>query len=250
MADGENGMTRNWDDSDTAGASAPQAARQSAAADVSTAADTPDAAGASAQQGTRPPAAADLAVTEAVLFASGDPIAVDRLTQITGLSAADQLAALDALERKLRQDPAAGLCLRRADQRVCLATRPDLQPALERLFEPRQTAKLSNAAYEALAVIAYNQPVTRAQIESVRGVNSDNVIGRLLERGLIEVSGHLDAPGRPAQFVTTERFLLDMGLSGLDELQPMELMMYGTLRDFETAVQTEMEEQTASGDGN
>ena len=73
------------------------------------------------------------------------------------------------------------------------------------MFEPRQTAKLSNAAYEALAVVAYNQPVTRAQIESVRGVNSDNVIGRLLERGLIEVSGHLDAPGRPAQFVTTRQ---------------------------------------------
>lgn len=230
MADRENGMTRNLgatdttDAADTAGGAVPQAARQ--------------------------PAAADLAVTEAVLFASGDPIDIDRLTEITGLSAEDQLAAVNALECQFRQNPASGLCLRRADRRVCLATRPDLQPVLERMFEPRQTAKLSNAAYEALAVVAYNQPVTRAQIESVRGVNSDNVIGRLLERGLIEVSGHLDAPGRPAQFVTTERFLLDMGLSSLDELQPMELMMYGTLRDFETAVQTEMEEQTASGDGN
>lgn len=208
------------------------------AADADTAATgSPDAgatdAGAADTGAADQPTPADMALTEAVLFASGDPITLVQLTQVTGLPDARQLAAIEALRARYEADSASGLCLREINQQYCLTTRPELREALKRLFEPRQAAKLSNAAYEALAVIAYNQPVTRAQIEAVRGVNSDNVIGRLIERGLVEIRGHLDAPGKPAQFGTTDRFLLEMGLSSVDELAPLEMMMYGALQDLE-----------------
>ncbi len=177
-----------------------------------------------------------VAVTEAVLFAAGDPISLTRLRDITKFGEGEQLAALEQLELKLQTDPASGLNLRRLNDRYCLTTKAELKEALLPLFEPRHAPKLSKAAYEALAVIAYNQPVTRAQIEAVRGVNSDNVIGRLVERGLIELVGNLDAPGRPSLFGTTDRFLLEMGLTSVGELPPMEMMMYGTLQDFEQAL--------------
>ena len=187
-----------------------------------------------------------IALTQAVLFVSGEPLSLQHLCRVTELSEADQAAILADLAAKLEADDAAGICLRRLEDRYCLTTKSELSNALEKMFEPRKFAKLSPAAYEALAVVAYNQPVTRSQIETVRGVNSDNVIGRLVERGLIEVSGYLDAPGRPAQFVTTERFLLEVGLSSIDELEPLELMMYGTLQDLEQTVQ-EQKEDVSSG---
>ena len=105
------------------------------------------------------------------------------------------------------------------------------------MFEPRSLPDLSPATYEALAVIAYNQPCTRSQVEAVRGVNSDSVINRLVERGLVAIVDYLDAPGRPALFATTERFLQQTGLSSPDELEPLELMMYGTLQDIEAQVE-------------
>ena len=191
---------------------------------------------------------ADVALTEAVLFVSGEPMTLSQLCRITNLAEDEQVAALADLDHKLQSDAGSGLCLRQLESRYCLTTHPDFNEAIERMFEPRKLSKLSPAAYEALAVIAYNQPVTRSQIETVRGVNSDNVIGRLLERGLVEVSGYLDAPGRPAQFVTTDRFLLEVGLSSLEELEPLELMMYGTLRDLEQSVQEQKEDVTGEID--
>jgi hypothetical protein len=88
-----------------------------------------------------------------------------------------------------------------------------------------------------LAIIAYNQPVTRAQVEAVRGVNSDSIISRLLERSLICEAGTMDAPGRPTLFATTEQFLMDFGLRSVKDLPPMEMLMYGTLRDFEESLE-------------
>jgi segregation and condensation protein B len=190
-----------------------------------------------AEQKREPDADRAVAITEAVLFAAADPLSLIALADVTGLPEAAQGAALAALEQRMATDPSCGLCVRRINERFCLTTKPELKDDLLALFEPRHAPKLSKAAYEALAVIAYNQPVTRAQIEAVRGVNSDNVIGRLIERGLIESVGQLDAPGRPSLFATTDRFLLEMGLESVDDLPPMELMMYGTLQDFEQVLQ-------------
>lgn len=182
------------------------------------------------------------AVTEAVLFAAADPMPLPTLCDITGFDEEEQKQALEALAEKLDADPHSGIYLRRINNRYCLITKPELKESLTALFEPRNAPKLSAAAYEALAVIAYNQPVTRAQIEAVRGVNSDNVIGRLVERGLVEVKGQLDAPGRPSLFGTTDRFLLEMGFTSLDELPAMEMLMYSTLQDFEQVLQENTDE--------
>ena len=108
---------------------------------------------------------------------------------------------------------------------------------LRRMFSPKMHPPLSQASYETLAVIAYNQPVTRAQVESVRGVSSDSIISRLIDRGWIEECGNLDAPGRPALFRTTDQFLMEFGISSVDELPSMELMSYGTIRDLEESLE-------------
>ena len=84
----------------------------------------------------------------------------------------------------------------------------------------------------------YNQPVTRAQIEAVRGVSSDSIVTRLIERGLVEECGTLEAPGRPALFRTTKQFLLEFGISSVSEMPAMELMMYKTIRDLQDSLET------------
>ena len=92
-------------------------------------------------------------------------------------------------------------------------------------IEPRQKQGLSQAAYEALSIIAYNEPVTKAKIEKIRGVNSDSTITRLVERNLIEDAGRLDAPGRPILFKTTEEFLRSFGLKSVKDLPQIQFGM-------------------------
>lgn len=183
------------------------------------------------------------AALEALLFAAGDPMSLDRLAAITGQDRQTLRRVLADCMERYRRDSRRGLLLREIDGDYLLCTKPEMQDVLERLFQPRNRPPLSQAAYETLAIIAYNQPVTRSQIEAVRGVNSDSIVSRLLERQLIREAGSLDAPGRPTLFETTDQFLLDFGLSSVDDLPPMEMLMYGTLRDFEATL-----EQSAGAD--
>ena len=176
------------------------------------------------------------AALEALLFAAGDPISLSRLADICGQEERVVLEVLEAMEASWAADKGRGLSLRRIKDRWSVSTRPELKPVVSRLFAPRNRPKLTRSAYEALAVIAYNQPVTRAQVEQVRGVNSDSIISRLEQRGYIEVVGQLEAPGRPDLLETTDQFLLEMGLRDVSELPPMELLQYGTLRDLEEAM--------------
>ena len=177
------------------------------------------------------------AAIEALLFASGDPVSLEKLQQITGVERHTLQEILAGLIGRYTRDRNRGLALREIDGSYLLCTKPEQKVVLHRLFQPRHRPPLSQAAYETLAIIAYNQPVTRAQVESVRGVNSDNIIARLIERNLVEETGSLDAPGRPLLFATTNQFLLDFGLRSVKELPPMELLMYGTLRDFEESLE-------------
>lgn len=177
------------------------------------------------------------AAIEALLFAAGDPLPFEKLSQVTGLDAATLQAVLADMAARYARDRLRGVMLREVDGSWLLCTKPALTDVLQRLFLPRHRPPLSQAAYETLAIIAYNQPVTRAQVEAVRGVNSDNIIGRLLERNLIAETGTLDAPGRPTLFATTSQFLLDFGLRSVKDLPPMEMLMYGTLRDFEESLE-------------
>ncbi len=177
------------------------------------------------------------AAVEALLFAAGDPISFDKIRQITGIEKTILSRLLQDMNERYARDRSRGIMLREADGKYTLSTKPGFFDIITRMYQPRHRPPLSQAAYETLAIIAYNQPVTRAQVEAVRGVNSDSIISRLIERNLIYEAGHLDAPGRPTLFATTEQFLLDVGLGSVDELPAMEMLMYGTLRDLESSLQ-------------
>lgn len=177
------------------------------------------------------------AAIEALLFVAGDPIPFEKIQQITGIEKKLLEQLIQKLSDRYMRDRTRGIMLREANGKFSLSTKPGFFDIVSRLYQPRHRPPLSQAAYETLAIIAYNQPVTRSQVESVRGVNCDSIISRLLERNLISEAGTLDAPGRPSLFITTEQFLLDVGLRSVDELPPMEMMMYGTLRDLESSLE-------------
>jgi segregation and condensation protein B len=152
---------------------------------------------------------------EAVLFSVGmamekrllaDALDIDRATLDGVLE-----ALVDALEGR-------GLMLQRHLEMVQLVTRPETAEAIRRVLNPEVTGRLSPAAYETLAVIAYRQPVTKAAIDDVRGVDSERVIEGLLGRGLIEERGRLETPGTPRTFGTTIRFLQILGVGRLEDL--------------------------------
>jgi len=177
------------------------------------------------------------AACEAVLFASGDSVSIERLEEILNCDRTVITDAMDKLISEYENDPWGGLLIRKVEDSYIMCTKPGMKKVLERMYSPKARPPLSQASYETLAVIAYNQPVTRAQVEAVRGVSSDSIISRLLDRGWICEDGHLDAPGRPALFSTTEQFLLEFGISSVDELPSMELMSYKTIRDLEDSLE-------------
>ena len=176
------------------------------------------------------------AAIESILFISGDPVSVDKLTDILNCSKNAVLEALKSLTERYSSNPWSGLGIRRTEDSYAIMTRPSQKKILDRMFGPRQTPPLSQASYETLAVIAYNQPCTRAQVELVRGVSSDSIISRLLDRGWIEEAGNLDAPGRPSLFKTSKKFLTEFGIESVRDLPPLELMSYQTIRDMEDSL--------------
>ena len=158
-----------------------------------------------------------MAVLEAVLFAHGDPVGTDKLAAALEWPEALVQEGLEALQARCMQ-PDSGLTLLRLGDHWQLATKNEYGAYVRRTLENRRAAPLSQAAMETLTVIAYNQPVSRAFIEQVRGVDSS---ASLLEKGLIEDAGRLDLPGRPVSFRTTDHFLRVFGLSSLDGLPPI-----------------------------
>lgn len=173
---------------------------------------------------------------ESLLFVSGDPISVDKLSELLNVKRAAVEEALKSLMSKYKNNPWGGLEIRKIEDSYAMMTRPEQKKFIERLYAPKSQVPLSQASYETLAVIAYNQPCTRAQVETVRGVSSDSIISRLLDRGWIEEAGCLDAPGRPALFATSKQFLTEFGIESVEDLPPMELMSYQTIRDMENSL--------------
>lgn len=174
---------------------------------------------------------------EAILFASGDPVSTDRIAEILNVDNKTVDEVMGKLVAEYEHNPWGGLLVRKVENSYVMSTKPGMKKVLERMFSPKMHPPLSQASYETLAVIAYNQPVTRAQVESVRGVSSDSIVSRLIDRGWIEECGNLDAPGRPALFKTTKQFLMEFGISSVDELPSLELMSYKTIRDLEDSLE-------------
>ena len=178
------------------------------------------------------------AALEAILFAAGDPVSISRLEEITGVQQDVIHQTLTKMTADYENNPWGGLLVRRLENEYVMCTKPQMKTVFERMFQPKSRPPMSQATYETLAVIAYNQPVTRAQVEAVRGVSSDSIITRLLDRGWITECGTLDAPGRPSVFETTQQFLMEFGIASVAEMPAMDLMMYGTIRDLEDSLET------------
>lgn len=160
------------------------------------------------------------AALEAVLFAVAEPISAEKLAEVLGI----EPQVVERLCIHLRDDYAEeehGIQLLCLDGRWQFATKNEFAPQVRAALDNRRNVPLSPAALEVLAVIAYNQPVTRSFIEQVRGVDSSGVVQSLAQKGLIEESGRLDLPGRPIAFRTTDVFLRSFGLSSLAELPPL-----------------------------
>lgn len=157
------------------------------------------------------------AIAEALVFAAGEPVRIESIAIATNLEKKDAYKLMEKLQERYEKRHG-GIILRRLDKSFQFSTRPELRENLRSFFEKPGSTGLSRAAMETLSVICYNQPVTRAGIEYVRGVNSDGVLVRLIEKGLVEECGRSDAPGRPILYGTTVKFLQAMGIEKLSQL--------------------------------
>lgn len=154
---------------------------------------------------------------EAILFASGDPVPTERIALVLGVDKPTVEAAAERLAAFYIEN-SAGIRLLRLDQSLQLCSAPAYADLITRVLEQRRPPRLSAAALEVLSIVAYFQPVTRAYIDQIRGVDSSYTVGMLAERGLIEPCGKLDVPGRPTLFRTGDAFLRTMNIQSLDEL--------------------------------
>lgn len=161
-----------------------------------------------------------LSAIESVLFASGDPISTERLSQVFEIKPEEIEKYIKDLENKLNSNNS-GFTVVRLENTYQLVTREEFAPYIKKAFDIKRRTPLSPAALEVLAVIAYNQPVTRAFIEQVRGVDCSGVVSTLIEKGLIEERGRLELPGRPLLYGTTKTFLRSFSISDLSELPPL-----------------------------
>lgn len=157
------------------------------------------------------------ALVESLLFVAPSPTPVSRLVQILGVSEDAIETALAGIAEGYIQDNR-GLRMLRKGDRVHLTTAPQAAACIERFLGLDLSARLSQAALETLAVIAYRQPLTRAEVEAIRGVGCDGVLRTLISRELVEPVGRLEQPGRPYQYGTTVQFLQYFGLESLDRL--------------------------------
>ncbi|GJQ53363.1 MAG: segregation and condensation protein B [Anaerolineaceae bacterium] len=155
---------------------------------------------------------------EALLFVSGEPVALAQLAAALDVAPSVVERGLNELDALLAQR---GLNLQRHAGRVQLTTASQLAGLVERFLGLEATTNLSRAALETLAIVAYQQPVTRPQIDSIRGVNSDSMMKSLLHKNLIFESGRADGPGRPILYSTTPEFLQHFGLGSILEMPPL-----------------------------
>lgn len=154
------------------------------------------------------------------MFVASEPVTVSQLASVTECPAGAVETALQALKEACRER---GIRLQRQENKVELVSAPELTGYIERLLGLSISGKLSAAALETLAIVAYRQPITRPEIEAIRGVNSDGVLRTLLSKGLVEEVGRLDTVGHPMLFGTTFEFLRYFGLEDIKDLPELEL---------------------------
>lgn len=158
-----------------------------------------------------------LSALEAMLFAAGDPVEPAKLAEVLDIDVENVIKMLGHLEATY-DEREGGLRLIRVDGKYQLCTREEYSEEIRGLLEIKKNTPLSQAAFEVLAIVAYNKTVTRSFIEQVRGVDCSGPVSNLIQKGLIEEKGRLDLPGRPLVYGTTDRFLRCFSLNSLDDL--------------------------------
>ena len=161
-----------------------------------------------------------LAVAEAVLFAAAEPIEHTRLSIVLGTDSETTLELLDVLKERYEKEES-GLCLLKLGSKYQICSKKEYINEVRAVLDLKRNTPLSQAAFEVLAIIAYNQPITKPYIEQIRGVDCSGVVTTLCQRGLIEEKGRLDVPGRPVLYGTTDDFLRCFSLSALSELEEL-----------------------------
>ena len=190
------------------------------------------------------------AAIEAILFASGEPISVKRLADTVEVEEETVYKICITLQDRKKTDES-GICIVELNDSFQMCTNPDFADYIKKALEIKKNIPLSQAAMEVLAIIAYNQPVTKSFVEQVRGVESSQIVNNLVEKGLVEEAGRLDVPGRPISYKTSINFLRCFGLSGLDKLPPLpdengQVMLDEVVEDYKLAEeQSVQEEKTA-----
>ena len=168
------------------------------------------------------------AIIEAILFVSGDPVRVDVLAHAMNLTVQELEQALDELRDHLALENR-GIQLNRSGETVFLSICPKYAPQVELFLQPIQKQPLSQAVLETLSIIAYRQPVTKGDVESVRGVKCDYSVQTLVNRGFIEECGRRETLGRPILYRTTDKFLQHFGIESLDELPSVNFSSEGEM---------------------
>lgn len=161
-----------------------------------------------------------IAVIEAIMFAYGEPISIDKLSEASQIDRDTTAKLVSQLERRYNVQ-GSGLRIVRLNNTYQIATRPETAPYVKAALDNYRQTPLSQAAMECLAIIAYNQPVTKGFVEQIRGIDSSSVVNTLFDRGLVEEAGRLELPGRPIAYRTTDTFLRCFGIGSLGELPPL-----------------------------
>ena len=162
---------------------------------------------------------------EAILFAAGHPVKYDKLGEVLSLTPRDTKRMAEHLAASYNSDTTRGIMMLIFDDACQLCTREDYAPYIREALGIRRGGNLSASSLEVLAIIAYNQPVTRSFIDTVRGVDSAYAVGSLMDKELIETVGKLDAPGRPSLLGTTQKFLRVFGLEDISQLPEAESVL-------------------------
>ncbi|MEG0913041.1 MAG: SMC-Scp complex subunit ScpB [Oscillospiraceae bacterium] len=157
---------------------------------------------------------------EAVLFAVGEPISAEKISLALDIDKNDVVSLINEIKNDC-DDLERGVCVLQFDDRYQMATRPMFADFVTRALDNRRNTPLSQAAMEVLAIIAYNQPVSRSFIDQIRGVDSNSAVSSLVAKNLVCEAGRLELPGRPIAFKTTDNFLRCFGIAGTAELPPI-----------------------------
>ena len=182
------------------------------------------------------------AAIEAILFAMGDSVEISKLAEVTEMSVKETKEIIEEMKAQY-QAQGRGIYIMELEDSVQLCTKPEMYEHLIKIAKTPRKITLTDSVLETLSIIAYKQPVTRVEIERIRGVSCDHALNKLLEYDLVTELGRMDAPGRPLLFGTTEQFLRSFGVKSLDELPELSTVQVEEFKqqaEAEAAVQLQV----------